>query len=318
MSEHTTLEEAGGETLPASSRLGDRLIAALPEPWEINVIGFTGHRTMAPWDDPQPGRELWACNALHLQEGVDWRKCHRWFDPHPRAVIEQDPNHTAWLRSQRDLAVYLLGYWPELCPSGIPLPVDRLTSQLGTTYFTNTISYMIGLAILELQPAARKWRENPSEAPQPTLGVYGVDMAQATEYGAQRPSCELFLGIAMGMGIKVQIPPASDLMKSAGMYAVSDNGELRAKMLHRKNELEAIIEQLTDNRNHVATQLGQIDGQIARHQGHVSELTYWLNVWTMPETKGAREESSLPGQLAPVQTLGEAPTKNELQVAISS
>jgi hypothetical protein len=540
-------------------------------PHQINVIGFTGHRTLAPWGSTGPGIEFWGCNAL-WESGIEWQKCTRWFDPHPREVIEGMPNHVAWLKDRDDMTVYLLDEWTDLCPGAERLPIERLRDGLGTTYFTNTISYMIGLAILELIPAANAWKESQrteypegrrassSAPPQPEIGIYGVDMATSclapgtrvltedlnwvevekvqegdrlvsfdeypdsgpgtrrqfrsgivekvehqikhcyriefedgreiiasaehpwlvaaendvkwkrtdelvtghhrsgrpsrvvdvvdtwehpgltgdwltgylagafdgeghlsmngggdggpsgvvvgfaqrdnamadmvdfalseyefdagvyesdgvrkyqlrggrpevlrflgevrpqrlldqfdpgklgefrkrytvavthiedigdhpvvgfqvdtktfiaegfathnTEYGAQRPSCELFIGMALGLGIKVTIPPQSDLMKSAGMYGVSDNGELRAKMLHRKAEIEGLIGQMQQERGAVANRLGQLDGGIARHQGHISEIDYWLNVWTMPGTGGNREAASLPGQLDAVE-----------------
>jgi hypothetical protein len=40
-----------------------------------------------------------------------------------------------------------------------------------------------------------------------------------SEYVDQRPSCEYFIGLARGAGIKVYIPPASDLCKTRFMYA---------------------------------------------------------------------------------------------------
>ena len=50
--------------------------------------------------------------------------------------------------------------------------------------------------------------------------MYGVDMAQdtllAAEYSEQRPSCEYFIGLAEGAGIRVDIPGGSDLLGGAG------------------------------------------------------------------------------------------------------
>jgi hypothetical protein len=76
-------------------------------------------------------------------------------------------------------------------------------------YFTNSISYMIALAIYE------KYEE---------IGIYGVDMATGGfdtpngEYAHQRPSCEYYIGIAVGRNIKVTVPSSADLLKTRFLY----------------------------------------------------------------------------------------------------
>jgi hypothetical protein len=55
------------------------------------------------------------------------------------------------------------------------------------------------------------------------IGVYGVDMAQNTEYDHQRPSCEYFLGFARGRGIKVTLPKTSDLLQCRWLYGFEDD-----------------------------------------------------------------------------------------------
>ena len=43
-------------------------------------------------------------------------------------------------------------------------------------------------------------------------------MATGEEYAGQRPCCEYLIGWARGSGIRVTIPPQSNLLKSAGLY----------------------------------------------------------------------------------------------------
>ncbi|MFA5234969.1 MAG: hypothetical protein WC390_11275 [Sulfurimonas sp.] len=90
---------------------------------------------------------------------------------------------------------------PDL-PNATPYPKDMIVAKYGH-YFTNTVSWMIALAI-EMKPER--------------IGVWGVDMACNDEYGHQRPSCEYFLGMARGLGIEVVIPPQADLLKTSGLY----------------------------------------------------------------------------------------------------
>ena len=59
------------------------------------------------------------------------------------------------------------------------------------------------------------------------------------EYAAQRPSCEYFLGIAVGRGIKVTIPTTSDLLAARGLYGFdTDSGQFREKWRNRTAELQ--------------------------------------------------------------------------------
>jgi hypothetical protein len=75
-------------------------------------------------------------------------------------------------------------------------------------YFTNTISYMIALAIYEEFEV---------------IEIYGVDMAVGTEYNEQRPSCEYYIGIAKGRGIDIKLPAACDLMKARHIYGFEND-----------------------------------------------------------------------------------------------
>ena len=47
-----------------------------------------------------------------------------------------------------------------------------------------------------------------------------------SEYGPQRPSCEFFLGVAAGMGIKITIPPAADLLKTKFLYGFGEREQV--------------------------------------------------------------------------------------------
>ncbi len=58
------------------------------------------------------------------------------------------------------------------------------------------------------------------------IGLFGIDMADAEEYGYQRPDMAYLIGMARGLGIPVRIDPASSLLKSqwtAGIYGHPDN-----------------------------------------------------------------------------------------------
>ena len=84
-------------------------------------------------------------------------------------------------------------------------------------YWTNSPSYMMGLAML--QGATH-------------IGVWGIDMAMNDEYAYQRPSCELMIGACLAKGIHVTIPPESSLCKSHRLYGYethSDDGYVEVR-----------------------------------------------------------------------------------------
>ena len=75
------------------------------------------------------------------------------------------------------------------------------------------------------------------------INIYGVDMSQDTEYAAQRPSCEYYIGLAKGQGIEVNIPLDSDLLKSSEIYGYHTDNALRVKLTARLKELDTRLKQ---------------------------------------------------------------------------
>jgi hypothetical protein len=87
-------------------------------------------------------------------------------------------------------------------PSSVAYPVDEVVANIGIPYFTSSVSYMLGLAMLEGFDR---------------IELYGLDMASETEYAYQKAGTEFLLGMAMGRGIKVYVPEKSLLLR-AGLY----------------------------------------------------------------------------------------------------
>jgi hypothetical protein len=128
----------------------------------------------------------------------------------------------------------------------------------GSRYFTNSISFMIAYAVYEGLVCGHQWDE---------IHVYGVDMAVGDEYIAQRPSCEYWIGIAEGMGVKVYIPDASDLCKTTFLYAWEEKPQKAFENKMRKISEDARarmqayqqqITELTRLYNHAEAQIGTV------------------------------------------------------------
>lgn len=225
---------------------------------KIAIVGYTDSRHEAPYGDP--AWEMWGLNNLHTQVLPDQMPSFsRWYDLHDAATIAADAAHVEWL-SKATIPVYVWRTDPAW-PTSVEFPRVELMDQFGR-YFTNSISWMIAHAILEGATS---------------IGVWGVDMAQSSEYAAQRPSCEYFLGIAAGLGIEVHIAETSDLLKSAVIYGESDNG-LRAKLEQRSNELGSRITQ-------IQSELERLNAALYQLSGAKESNDYILGVWTQPAAR---------------------------------
>ena len=260
-----------------NQRLIDQAQARLDtRPRKIAIVGYTPTRVHAPFDDPE--WECWGMNNLHT--AMDASKFDRWFDLHDAETIESDKPHVEWLQSGcGGMPVFVFRRRDEW-PTSADFPTQYITDKFGN-YFTNSVSWMLAMAIDQVQWAIGDGAE---------IGVFGVDMAQSGEYSSQRPSCEYFLGIAAGAGITTTIPNESDLLKTASMYGVENGGPLRARLLARDRELKAKMAECEAVLRQKEAELADINGQGWAIRGAIESNSYILNVWTMPEVK--RDEHS--------------------------
>lgn len=193
---------------------------------KVAIIGKApSSRLLAPFDDPE--FQIWSLSDNHTV----LPRWDRWFELHDLDRYKKDYGvYYDWLCAQpaAEKPIYVAQARDEI-PAGVPYPKDYIVGKYGR-YFTNSISWMAALAIDEMSKDNSGGHE---------MHFYGVDMAQNTEYSHQRPSCEYFLGVAHGLGIKIHVPGESDLLKCARLYAFDTNrGELDAKLRARARELQ--------------------------------------------------------------------------------
>jgi len=274
--EQPLVEEAGvDEEAPASL---DFQFPTLTKK-KVAVVGFaTGSAHKAPFGDE--AIETWGINQLW--KVLPDRRWDRWFELHSLwEFYHANEPHKDFLRSlaAKDVPVYVReqDYMIALewgISTAQPFPHRILLEQF-RPYFTNTISWLLALAIM-MRP---DW-----------LGIYGVDMAQdhllAAEYSEQRPSCEYFIGLAEGLGIEVSIPNGSDLVAGTHLYGYEDSGRVLEKMTSRFVELGANKDQLAQQAAQFKAQAAQAEGQIAAMTGAQQEIGYWRKNWlTLPATE---------------------------------
>jgi len=237
-----------------------------PRRTKVAVLGFTQSFNLAPFQDPE--WEIWGLNELYMFIP----RWDRWFELHKRSVYEADKKrtseHVAKLQGMT-CPVYMHQHWDDIGPS-VPLPKEFIEAAAGS-YMTSSIAWMIGLAIAE------GFEE---------IQVYGVDIAQDTEWSGQRPCCEYLLGLAQGRGIKTYLPATSDILKSVGQYGFGSGGAFGAKIEERMAWLE---------REHKAWQAkgAQLDGEFHtkrdalqhEYEGHRENI-----MTNLRQLEGARDD----------------------------
>lgn len=242
--------------------------AVADKPRKVALIGYTFSNRQAPWD--VDGWELWGMNNMHtVIRDATW---HRWFDLHDNALIDSDPEHVAWLRQEHPFPVLTMAPRPDF-PSARLFPKDELVTRFGT-YFTNTVSWQIAYAITQVEWARGDGAE---------IGLWGIDMAQGTEYAAQRPSCEYFMGLAEGMGIKVTVADTSDLLKTASLYGSTEGQAMRRKIEERITELSERLEHVRRDRDRMLGQARAAENAENQLVGALEQARYLVGTWFPPE-----------------------------------
>lgn len=234
---------------------------------KVCIIGFADSHKSAPYDDDS--YEFWGVNEMHLVPTI--KKIDVLFELHDYKWIAEDKKikgHIAWLRENRNVPVFMQKHYDDI-PLSIPFPRDAVLARF-RNYFTNTISWEIALAIL------LGFKE---------IRLYGVNMANDIEYASQRPSCEYFMGVAEGLGIKLYIPPESDLLKSMYQYGFED-GEL--SMMAAK--MKAFIAEQDAGYNFAQGQINQGVAQMNQRVGAKHAAEYVMKAFIYPNTNFVAEK----------------------------
>jgi len=158
---------------------------------QVAIVGLApSTHDQAPFEDPD--WETWGL----VQDNESYPYLDRVFEIHPLSFIrEVKPLIERRMREEIDVPLYTQEAYPEI-PNATVYPIEDVIAVIGD-YFNSSISYMLGLAILEKVDR---------------IGIWGVDMAGDDEFGYQRPNTEYMIGFAKGMGIDVVVPEESSLL----------------------------------------------------------------------------------------------------------
>jgi len=251
---------------------------------KVAIIGFASSWNQAPWDDND--FEIWGLNELYklVQTLPRQVRFDRWFEIHnPLSPSKNTKEHHDWLKVC-PIPLYMQRKYPEF-PASVEYPRDQVkaffnrnfvfpgsnntdtvteTTQKGSRFadYSNQISWMLALAIYE------GFEE---------IHIYGVDMAQKSEYAFQRSSCQFFIGYAAGLGIKVLIPQNSELCKFGQDYGYDTDNQTRITfkrdikdLKSRKNNILIEMQKIKQREKELEVGMCQIDGAITKLNHYLS------------------------------------------------
>lgn len=226
-------------------------------PGKVAIVGFSDtSRDLAPYDDP--AFEKWGLGSLYRFVG-EGRRFDRWFEVHREDHLADVHKHTL-PEFHRFLATFpgpvYMTEPEERFPTAVRLPIEDLTRvifggiEVGNPsgcYWTNTIAYMVALAVVE------GFQE---------IHVYGVDMVNAEEYLTQRPGVTFVLGVAVGRGIRVVLPKGCALMFARDRYGYEEKSAAREELDAQEAFLRARLDAAKQLRDKRYDELHNLDGHI--------------------------------------------------------
>lgn len=120
-------------------------------------------------------------------------------------VILKRPLKMSWqMHNKEHIAKYNQALSDACESTSVPImtlenyPLETIVKHFNTDYFVNSIAYMIAYALWD--GATR-------------IDLYGVHMSNVTEYDRQKPCVEFWIGVAIGLGVAVNIHGPHFLLK---------------------------------------------------------------------------------------------------------
>ncbi len=212
---------------------------------------------------------VWGCSPgaypIAARHRIDaWFELHR-YEPPIAGIAEKQvpwftPEYIQWM-SQLKCPVWTGGAAPDL-PTHQEYPIEHMKDLYGPYFFTSSLSWMFAMA-LETKGVTE-------------IGLWGVDMAAQEEYGDQRMGCQYFITLARQRGIKITVPPESDLLMPRALYGVGEWSPRMIKLTARRRELEA-------RRNAAQMTMNNAHQEMLFLNGALDNIDYYLKTWMQDE-----------------------------------
>lgn len=224
---------------------------------KIAIIGSAPSSVaLAPYKDPS--WSIWACSPGARPHVV---RCNAWFEMH---LWEPDkswfsPEYVKFMAGL-SIPVFTLKPIAEI-PGSVAYPKDDILRAFGPEamyFYTSSVAWMLALAIMH----------EPEE-----IGLWGVDMSAGEEiYSHQRAGCQYFIGQARKRGIKVTVPPQSDLDRPTPLYGYCELDPMHTKLLARREELQNRV-------NHATNNFKAAEHEMLYLRGALEDVNYTMSTW---------------------------------------
>jgi hypothetical protein len=200
---------------------------------KLAIIG--SHPNARAFDFARTDCDIWVFNEALA---IEWVKradavfqLHRpeiWRNPRNR----NDPNHAAWLMSGETPTIYMQEHYPDV-PRCERYPIEQVAALLlpnfEKPYLTSSAAYALALGILKGYK---------------TIEIWGVEMETDTEYRYQRDGVTLWMGVAIGRGIRVEY---HGRMFDAPLYGYEGEADIKIDDFHaRLAEILPHVQSATD------------------------------------------------------------------------
>lgn len=219
---------------------------------KVAIVGMAPSTAQMAKELPRPEFEVWSLNTAFLFLEDHWD---RWYEVHDLDWLLRRPGivkqgYPDWLQEDHgDRPIYV----PKLDPrirNCHQYPFADVVEKFGrrlpdgkpVVYFQSTVDWMLAHFLYEYVLE----RERLKAQPDWELHVLGVDMALGEEYAHQRPSCEYWLGILLGMGVGVNVPDRADILKIRYVYGIDSYEPVAKKLQARREELEQQLGQASN------------------------------------------------------------------------
>jgi hypothetical protein len=239
------------------------------KPKKVAIIGTApSSRLLAPYGDPD--WTIWGTSPGNAGVAA-LPRIDAWFEMHCNFLWPENKHYGEqylhWINAQNFPVVAQNN---ELIPRAISYPKERIIKKYGPYFFTSTFAWCMAYAI---------------DAGVEEIGLWGVDMASKDEYILQRAGGQYFMQLAKMQGIKVHIPPESDLAQHPPLYGYVDATTFGRKIAMRRLELQQRAQQAQQ-------QMMQIQGMLTYLNGALEDLEYFNQVW------GSQGDPSLIGDMS--------------------
>lgn len=297
---------------------GLKLFQEQRKPW-ICILGFAGSKKHAPFADER--WNIWGVNDLYAYvPRVDVT-----FEVHHTLNMgaRRNPEHEAVMRAggrrgsqykagEPRTPIVMQSEHPNY-PTVFPYPLDTVITEFGrkpfepvceaesavapgASYFTNSIGLMLAMAILELTEVkkinGRDMRVAKADA---RLGVVGISMAAESEYIAQRPNVEYWIGRAQGYGIDVWVPDDAHILKAATMYGYASSSPLAVRLQSDKEDMKQKTIELQQAEAQINAQAQQVQLEIAGVRAVKQYQDMLLRTMTIDTEIGVGSDQKGPG-----------------------